>query len=152
MAFECPICFSRFTRNLKAPTTLRCGHSFCMSCVMALREPYVHEQDSSVLTFGLTSQIHSICETLRFKLKMVLHQDSYTCPFCRYKTLVPERQIMPKNFMMLEMLAALDQLDEDKPRGDATRSRGCRLSGPPAMARLLDSTAQENYALSLHRM
>lgn len=44
----CPICTNEFAANLRAPITLRCGHSICKKCLANIHQcPY--DQVSHIL-------------------------------------------------------------------------------------------------------
>jgi hypothetical protein len=81
-AFFCSICTDECspTELAKVPRNLKCGHSFCTSCLIQSRSQHYHDYS---VTYGIK------------------------CPTCRSLTLVPTRDDMsalPQNFTAVAML------------------------------------------------
>ena len=102
--FDCAICFLPFDSNNKAPSTLLCGHTFCVECTMgfgAHEKQYARSVElieNDALPFGVvTSRI------VQEKLLLL------KCPTCRYVTVLVPGQRPQKNYTLIDLINAREE-------------------------------------------
>lgn len=106
---ECDICFSRFSRILKAPTTLLCGHTYCLDCVRRIGRNNIRYLQVSLGFEEFFGYPLYIPETPPQRHKVF----RVKCPKCRDYTIFGAVNSMHKNLLLIDLLEKLNMLDDD---------------------------------------
>ena len=96
---ECSVCLLAYTANQKAPTTLGCGHTFCMTCVNQL-----HKRDDVSTVYSTDNPDFPAF------IRLIDTRWMIQCPTCRLVSGYPDETAHPKNYAMIELLRESNSL------------------------------------------
>lgn len=116
--FSCQICMEPFDNAEHYPSTLLCGHTFCLACVtkMAEKKQKVARVDvnagnpqTSVRQVGRSTYQISLAKQIVKVVEMVV---VLQCPVCRDTTIFKPHEEPRKNFLVADLVSAVAEINQ----------------------------------------